>query len=142
MHELCERLGGLHEQLDPAALSAGERQLITLARAYASPAPLVILDEATCHLDPAWEARVEQAFAARPGTLVVIAHRISSAQRARRTLVLDGGRATLGTHDELLARSPLYRDLVGHWTGRAVPPPRPRAGRRRRGLLRALLRSG
>jgi ABC-type multidrug transport system fused ATPase/permease subunit len=141
MRELCERLGGLHEQLDRAALSAGERQLITLARAYASPAPLVILDEATCHLDPVWEARVEQAFAARPGTLVVIAHRISSAQRARRTLVLDGGRATVGTHDELLARSPLYRDLVGRWTGRGAPAPR-REPRRRRGLLRALLRSG
>ena len=142
MRELCERLGGLHERLDPGALSAGERQLITLARAYASPAPLVILDEATCHLDPSWEARVEHAFAARPGTLVVVAHRISSAQRARRTLVLDGGSATLGTHDELLAGSPLYRELVGHWTGRAVPPPSPRTGRRRRGLLRALLRSG
>ncbi len=141
MRALCGRLGGLHEKLDPRALSAGERQLLTLARAYVSPAPLVILDEATCHLDPSWEARVEEAFAARAGTLVVIAHRISSARRARRTLVLDGARATVGTHDELLAQSPLYRDLVGHWTGLAVRAPR-RNGRRRGGLLRALLRSG
>jgi len=142
MRELVERLGGLHEKLEPARLSAGERQLVTLARAYVSPAPLIILDEATCHLDPPWEARVEDAFAARSGTLVVIAHRISSAQRARRTLVLDGARATVGTHDELLQRSPLYRDLVGHWTGRPAPGHAPRRESRGRSLLRALLRSG
>jgi ATP-binding cassette subfamily C protein len=113
--ELVERLGGYAAEVDPAALSAGERQLITLARAYLSPARLVILDEATCHLDPAADARVERAFAQRPGTLVVMAHRISSAMRARRVLVLDGSRALLGTHEQLLTCSPLYRDLVGHW---------------------------
>ena len=62
--------------------------------------------------------RVEEAFARRPGTLIVIAHRISSALRARNVLVLDGAEPRLGTHDELLAHSELYRDLVGHW---AVP---------------------
>lgn len=113
--ELVERLGGCHAELDPAALSAGERQLITLARAYLSPARLVILDEATCHLDPVTDARVERAFAERPGTLVVVAHRISSALRASRILVLDGDRALIGTHQELLTCSALYRDLVGHW---------------------------
>jgi len=112
---LVERLGGLDGELDPRALSAGERQLLTLVRAYVAPAPLVILDEATCHLDPAAEAVVERAFAERGGSLVVIAHRISSALRARRILLLDGGQALLGSHDELLERSPLYRDLVGHW---------------------------
>ena len=120
---LCERLGGLDARLEPAALSAGERQLVTLARAYAAPAPLVILDEATCHLDPASEARVERAFAARDGTLIVIAHRISSAQRARRILVLDGGRAVVGTHAALLSDSALYRDLVGYWTGAGTAAP-------------------
>ncbi|HYZ38577.1 MAG TPA: ATP-binding cassette domain-containing protein [Pseudonocardiaceae bacterium] len=115
VRELVERLGGYAAQVDPAALSAGERQLLTLARAYLSPARLVILDEATCHLDPAADARVERAFAQRPGTLVVMAHRISSAMRARRVLVLDGSRALLGTHEELLTCSLLYRDLVGHW---------------------------
>ncbi|MGQ0718151.1 MAG: ABC transporter ATP-binding protein [Pseudonocardiales bacterium] len=113
--ELVERLGGCRADLDPAALSAGERQLVTLARAYLSPARLVILDEATCHLDPVADSRVERAFAQRPGTLVVMAHRISSALHARRILVLDGNRALLGTHQELLACSALYRDLVGHW---------------------------
>lgn len=113
--ELVERLGGCRADLDPATLSAGERQLVTLARAYLSPARLVILDEATCHLDPVADSRVERAFAQRPGTLVVVAHRISSALHARRILVLDGNRALLGTHQELLTCSALYRDLVGHW---------------------------
>ncbi|MGH3947349.1 MAG: ABC transporter ATP-binding protein [Pseudonocardiaceae bacterium] len=113
--ELVERLGGCRADLDPAALSAGERQLVTLVRAYLSPARLVILDEATCHLDPVADSRVERAFAQRPGTLVVVAHRISSALHARRILVLDGNRALLGTHQELLTCSALYRDLVGHW---------------------------
>jgi len=112
---LVRRLGGLGAELDPHALSAGERQLLTLVRAYVAPARLVILDEATCHLDPAAEAVVERAFAERDGSLIVIAHRISSALRAQRVLVLDGGRAVAGTHVELLAGSALYRDLVGFW---------------------------
>jgi ATP-binding cassette, subfamily C, bacterial len=113
--KLVARLGGWSAELVPAELSAGERQLIALVRAYLSPAALVILDEATCHLDPVAERRAEEAFAERPGTLIVIAHRISSALRARRILVLDGVTAELGDHETLLASSPLYRDLVGHW---------------------------
>jgi ATP-binding cassette subfamily C protein len=112
---LVQRLGGLDGELDPRGLSAGERQLLTLVRSFISEAPLVILDEATCHLDPAAEAHVERAFAARDGSLIVIAHRISSALRARRVLLLDGEQALVGSHDELLLRSALYRDLVGHW---------------------------
>ncbi|MER7472847.1 ABC transporter ATP-binding protein [Micromonospora sp. NPDC000018] len=119
---LVTRLGGLDAEIDPAALSAGERQLVAAVRAYLAPAPLVVLDEATCHLDPTLEATVERAFARRPGTLVVIAHRISSAARARRVLVFDGDRPLLGTHDELLVRSPTYRELVGHWQDEAPPP--------------------
>jgi ATP-binding cassette subfamily C protein len=84
-------------------------------RAYVSPAWLVILDEASCHLDPSTEALVEQAFARRPGTLIVIAHRISSALRAEQILVLDGTQVLHGSHRELLERSALYGDLVGHW---------------------------
>ncbi len=112
---LVARIGGPRAEVRPDALSAGERQLLALARAYLSPAPLVVLDEATCHLDPAAERVAEEAFAARPGTLVVIAHRISSAMRARRVLVLDGDHAALGDHPSLLAASPLYRDLVAGW---------------------------
>ncbi|MET7329055.1 ABC transporter ATP-binding protein [Nonomuraea sp. NPDC005650] len=113
--ELVDELGGYGARLDPAALSAGQRQLIALARAYLAPAPLVILDEATCHLDPAAEARAETAFARRGGTLVVVAHRLTSALRARRILLMDGTRVTIGTHDELIRTSPLYADLAGHW---------------------------
>lgn len=113
---LLDRLGGPGAQVDPAALSAGERQLIALTRAYLSYAPLALLDEATCHLDPQAEERAERAFAQRPGgTLVVVAHRISSARRARRVLVLDGRGTACGSHDELVRSSPLYRNLVGSW---------------------------
>ncbi|TXS01524.1 ABC transporter ATP-binding protein [Streptomyces sp. adm13(2018)] len=112
---LVDRVGGLDRTLEPDALSLGERQLIALGRAHLAPAPLLLLDEATCHLDPVAEATAERALSARPGTLVVVAHRLSSALRADRILVLDGTRAQYGTHDELLARSALYRDLVGHW---------------------------
>ncbi len=115
-----ERLGGYGAALGPGGgeLSAGERQLVALARVHLSPATVVLLDEATCHLDPAAEARAEAAFAARAaggGILVVIAHRISSALRARQILVLDGPSPQLGTHESLLASSPLYADLLGWW---------------------------
>lgn len=114
---LAGRLGGLDARIDPAALSAGERQLVALTRAYLSPAPLALLDEATCHLDPGTEERAERAFAARPGgTLVVVAHRISSARRAGRVLVMDGRKTAYGSHEELMQCSALYRDLVGSWS--------------------------
>ena len=119
--ELVARLGGLDATLRPTGLSAGERQQVALLRAWLSPAPLLILDEATCHLDPATEARLELAFAARPGTLVVIAHRISSAVRARRVLLLDGGQAHLDSHHGLLAGSAAYREMVGYWEGGGRP---------------------
>ena len=110
-------LGGLDARVGVGGttLSNGEKQLIALTRVYLSPARLVILDEATSNLDPVAEARAEQAFARRPGNLVVIAHRISSAQRADRILLLDGDIARMGTHDELVRTSSLYADLVGHW---------------------------
>ncbi|WSA43389.1 ABC transporter ATP-binding protein/permease [Streptomyces sp. NBC_01803] len=120
---LVARLGGPDGRVAPGRLSAGERQLLALARAYLAPAPVVLLDEATCHLDPAAEARAEHAFAARPGgTLVVIAHRLSSARRADRVLVLDGDRHFSGGHRDVLARSALYRDLAGSWSDMGSDP--------------------
>jgi ATP-binding cassette, subfamily B, bacterial RamB/AmfA len=119
------RLGGLGGWLDPAALSAGERQLMALTRAYLAPGGIAVLDEATCHLDPAAEARAEEAFARRPGTLIVVAHRVSSARRARRVLVLDGTRAVAGEHESLISRSPLYADLVGQWPATVRDPAAP-----------------
>ncbi|MEU2711208.1 ABC transporter ATP-binding protein [Streptomyces sp. NPDC007205] len=121
---LLSTLGGPGATVVPAELSAGERQLIALTRAYLCPAPLALLDEATCHLDPEAEARAERAFAARPGgTLIVVAHRISSARRAERILVMDGARTDCGTHGELLRSSDLYRDLAGGWTTQPAPLP-------------------
>ncbi|MFB7663339.1 ATP-binding cassette domain-containing protein [Kitasatospora sp. NPDC056138] len=137
--ELIAGLGGADGVLgDPSVLSAGERQLIALVRTYLSAAPVVVLDEATCHLDASAEARVEEAFAARPGTLVVIAHRIGSALRSDRVLLLDSGQGVVARHGDLQVLSPLYRELVGHWLGSAPrgthggvasggPVPEPRA---------------
>ncbi|WP_131737165.1 ATP-binding cassette domain-containing protein [Actinomadura roseirufa] len=115
--ETVERLGGYDAEVPPGGgtLSQGERQLVTLTRAHLSTAPVVILDEATCHLDPAAEARAERALTGRGRTLIVIAHRISSAERAGQVLLLDGSTHLVGTHDALLTRSPLYAELVGHW---------------------------
>ncbi|WDT88686.1 ABC transporter ATP-binding protein [Streptomyces sp. SCSIO-PteL053] len=120
---LVDRLGGLDAPvgLDGPPLSSGERQLVALARAHVSPASVVLLDEACCHLDPAAEERAERAFAARGTTLVVVAHRISSALRAPLVLVLDGERTAIGTHAQLLGESPLYADLVGHWAAAGTP---------------------
>lgn len=117
LRETVDRLGGYDAEIPPGGgpLSQGERQLITLVRAHLSAAAVVILDEATCHLHPAAEARAERALAARGGTLIVIAHRISSAQRADQVLLIDGPRPMLGTHETLLRHSPLYAELVGHW---------------------------
>ncbi|MEV8311287.1 ABC transporter ATP-binding protein [Streptomyces flavidovirens] len=116
-YELLLRLGGLDAAVAPGVLSAGERQLIALARSHLAPVPVVLLDEATCHLDPAAEARAERAFAERPDTtLIVVAHRISSARRADRVLVMDGTHAVCGSHDELIRCSALYRDLAGGWS--------------------------
>ncbi|MFC7484020.1 ATP-binding cassette domain-containing protein [Luedemannella flava] len=114
---LVERLGGLDGPVTPGALSAGERQLIALVRAYLSDAPVAVLDEATCHLDPAAERRAEEAFAARGGTLVVIAHRLSSALRARRVLALDGARAELYDQSagDIAPPGSLYRELLDRW---------------------------
>jgi ATP-binding cassette subfamily C protein len=120
--DLVKRLGGYEAPITPDLMSAGERQLVALARAYLSPARIVLLDEATCHLDAAGEARAERAFADRPGALVVVAHRVSSAVRARRILLLDGKEATLGTDRSLRLSSPLYREIAGHWD---VPSPEP-----------------
>ncbi|CAM3698450.1 ABC transporter ATP-binding protein [Kibdelosporangium persicum] len=114
--ELVDRLGGLGARIErPGALSPGERQLLVLARVFVSPARIVILDEATCHLDPSVEAIAESALADREGTLIVIAHRITSALRADRVLVLDGARPQVGTHAQLCTSSATYTNLVGHW---------------------------
>jgi ATP-binding cassette subfamily C protein len=116
--DLVRALGGLTGEVGHGDLSTGQAQLLAAARVHASPADVVVLDEATSSLDAAAEAVVERAFAERGGVLVVIAHRLSSALRADRVLVMDGGTPLLGEHGDLLATSPLYADLMRAWTGR------------------------
>jgi ATP-binding cassette subfamily B protein/subfamily B ATP-binding cassette protein MsbA len=99
---------------DGSTLSGGQRQRLALARALLRSAPIVILDEPTSALDLDTEervwSRVDELLAGK--TAIIIAHRLSSARRADRIVLLDGGRvAEHGSHDELLARRGTYARL-------------------------------
>ena len=96
-------------------LSGGQRQRIAIARAILKNAPVLILDEATSHLDAVSEATVRDALnrLMEDRTTVVIAHRLSTIHDADNILVLDRGRVTeQGTHQQLLDRGGLYAQLV------------------------------
>ena len=123
--EMIARLPGgfMHEVSERGRnLSAGQRQLIALARAYLVDPAILLLDEATAALDLAAEAAVNRAteqLAARRTTLVV-AHRLTTASRADRIVVVEGGRvAETGTHDELLEADGLYAAMWAAFTGDA-----------------------
>ena len=99
-------------------LSAGERQLVSLARAALVDPAVLVLDEATSSLDPGTEALVEHALdrLMQGRTTIVVAHRLSTVQRADRVAVVDRGRLVeLGTHDELLAQGGRYAALAEAW---------------------------
>ncbi len=128
--EACRAMGieewvrSLPERLDTEVrergtrFSAGERQLVALARALMSDPAVIVLDEATSNLDPETEAAVERALAAvlAGRTAIVIAHRLRSAERADRVVMIDAGRVVAeGTHEQLVAAGGDYARLVEVW---------------------------
>lgn len=105
-------------------LSAGEKQLVSLARAALADPALLVLDEATSSLDPGTEALVETAMARlmEGRSVVVICHRLSTAARADRIGVVDHGRLIeIGTHDELVERGGRYAKLYETWMRGLTP---------------------
>jgi ATP-binding cassette subfamily B protein len=121
---LYERFAAFPEGLETevrergSRLSAGERQLISLARAALADPTVLVLDEATSNLDPGTEQSVEAALETlmHGRTVVVVAHRLSTAARADRiAVVYDGLLTELGTHDELVALDGHYATLYRAW---------------------------
>ena len=98
-------------------LSGGQRQRVAIARAFLKDAPILVLDEATSHLDTISEAQVRAALEALMAdrTTIVVAHRLSTIRAADLILVMQGGRVIeAGQHAELLARRGIYARLVDH----------------------------
>ncbi len=104
-------------------LSGGQRQRVAIARAFLREAPVLILDEATSHLDAVNEQVVQEALAglARARTTIVIAHRLSTVRAADQIVVLDEGRVVeQGRHDDLLRRRGLYARLVSRQVAASI----------------------
>ena len=128
---LMERFRAFPEGLDTevrergSRLSAGERQLISLARAALADPSVLVLDEATSNLDPGTEHHVERAMETlmHGRTTIVVAHRLSTAARADRIgVVYDGRLAELGSHAELVAHGGHYAELYRTWAVHQAQP--------------------
>ena len=107
-----------------STLSAGEKQVVSISRAFLANPPVLILDEATSSLDPGTEAVVERAMRTvlEGRTSIVIAHRLSTAEQAERILVLDDGRIVEdGGHGTLVQRGGYYSALYSKWAERGQP---------------------
>jgi ATP-binding cassette, subfamily B, bacterial len=120
-HERFELLpDGIHTDVQSRGvrLSAGERQLVGIARVALADPAVIVLDEATSSLDPATEAAVERALAAvvEGRTVIIIAHRLSTAERADRVVVMDAGRVVeVASHEELVEQGERYARLWASW---------------------------
>ena len=98
------------------ALSGGEKQRISIARAILKDAPIIIFDEATANVDPENEVHLQKAFEelTRNKTIIMIAHRLKTVRHADQILVLDGGEIVQkGKHEELIEKDGIYRRFVG-----------------------------
>ena len=104
------------------SLSSGERQLIALARAFLAHPRVLVLDEATSNLDLLSETKIEAALDVllEARTAVLIAHRLTTAMKADRIVVVDDGRIVeLGSHDELIAQDGIYAEMYATWVSHA-----------------------
>ena len=141
LSDLVDRLpDGLDTEIHERgqSLSSGERQLLALARAFLARPRVLVLDEATSNLDLQSETLIESALdvVLEGRTAILIAHRLSTAMKADRIVVIDDGRVIeIGTHDELIAAGGRYAEMFETWsrqTGteldRPDPAPSPASG--------------
>ncbi|HIE32982.1 MAG TPA: ABC transporter ATP-binding protein [Thermodesulfobacteriaceae bacterium] len=123
-HEFIEKLPqGYHTLLGEGgvSLSGGQKQRLAIARAILRNPPILILDEATSHLDPLSEKLVQDALyrLMQGRTTIVIAHRLSTIKGAHKIVILDKGQIVAeGPHDKLIEECKLYRELYSVFEGR------------------------